>query len=81
MRVGEGFVPGRSKETARQLLAAAREAGVDEGVVRTSDDGYIVPKEVLDVFQSSKDSTKKTSGAKGNRVKRTTKASKERSNG
>lgn len=77
MNVGEGLIPGRGREQAQKVLASAREAGVSIRSVRVSAGGYIVPKEVLDVFESGNSSEVEASGAKGNRVKRKTKASKE----
>lgn len=59
MRVNEGFVPGRSRENARKVLAAARKAGVDVQQVRTTDGGYLVPTKVLDVLDGKKSSSRK----------------------
>lgn len=80
MNVGEGLIPGRGREQARKVLAAARAAGVSVRSVRVSAEGYVVPKEVLDEFESGNSSDVEASGAKGNRVKRKTKASKENTN-
>lgn len=80
MNVGEGLIPGRSPENARSALAAAADAGVSADSVRTCADGYVVPKSVLDAHEA-RQAPKRTSGSKGNRVKRTTKASKETTNG
>lgn len=44
---GQTFVEGRSRETARKLLDAAKDAG-REGEVLTTSFGYIVPSEILD---------------------------------
>lgn len=46
MKDDEVFVAGRSRETARALLDAAEAVGAEAGVVRTQQDGYIVPEEV-----------------------------------
>jgi hypothetical protein len=43
---GDAYIQGRSPEKARELLAAAEEAGIDTALVRTTSDGYIVPKEL-----------------------------------
>jgi len=37
-------------EAAQKLLDAAREAGFDESVVRTGDDGYYVPVELVKIL-------------------------------
>lgn len=63
MKVNEGFVPGRSRENARKVLAAAKKAGVDVREVRTVDGGYSVPAKVLEVL----DGSKRTSSRKGKR--------------
>lgn len=44
---GESFVHGRSIETARELLEAAKAAGHPDGSVRTASHGYIVPSELV----------------------------------
>lgn len=49
--VGETFVQGRDRDTARALLAAARELDLDTLVVRTTGHGFIVPNEVWDKAQ------------------------------
>lgn len=40
---GYGFVAGRSRENAKAILDAARAAGVDPGLVRTAEGGYLAP--------------------------------------
>jgi hypothetical protein len=42
-------IEGRSRDNATLLIAAAREIGVDETLIRTTTSGYIVPKEVAEV--------------------------------
>lgn len=49
--IGETFVWGRTKETARDLLSAAEELGLDVTVVRTTRDGFVVPDAVWDKVQ------------------------------
>jgi hypothetical protein len=39
-------VEGKTSEIATILLEAAEKLGLDPGVVRTSDDGFVVPKDV-----------------------------------
>lgn len=46
MQPGETFLWGRDSATARVLLAAAEEVGLDAYVVRTTDTGFIVPDAV-----------------------------------
>jgi hypothetical protein len=43
---GDAYIQGRSPEKSRELLEAAEAAGVDPALVRTTSDGYIVPKEL-----------------------------------
>lgn len=43
---GDAHVLGRSPEKSRELLAKAEELGIDPALVRTTSDGYIVPKEL-----------------------------------
>lgn len=43
---GDAYIQGRSPEKSRELLEAAESAGVDPALVRTTSDGYIVPKEL-----------------------------------
>lgn len=40
------IIEGRSKDNAILLIAAAREIGADETLVRTTTSGYIVPEEI-----------------------------------
>jgi hypothetical protein len=42
------IVPDLTKENAEKLLSAAEELGLDPSVVRTSEDGFVVPSEVAD---------------------------------
>jgi hypothetical protein len=50
---GETYVPGKDRETARALLAACDERGVDQSVVRTVTGGFIVPNEVYDQYAAT----------------------------
>jgi hypothetical protein len=43
---GDAYIQGRSPEKSRELLEAAEAAGIDPALVRTTSDGYIVPKEL-----------------------------------
>lgn len=57
MNIDEGFVPGRSKETARKLLAAADKAHVDQRLVRAVEGGYVAPAKVLDAYTGASNKT------------------------
>ena len=46
--LGETFVQGKDRDTARALLAAAEATGHDRSVVRTVAHGFIVPNPVYD---------------------------------
>lgn len=46
VKPGQVFVAGTSRDTARELLAAARGAGLDAAVVRTTAGGFIVPERI-----------------------------------
>lgn len=59
MRVDQAFIPGRSRENARKVLAAAKKAGVDVQQVRTVDGGYFVPAKVLEALSEKKASPRK----------------------
>jgi hypothetical protein len=50
---GYGLIPGRGRENARKVLAAAEAAGVESWLVRTVDDGYIAPLAVLDKYEAA----------------------------
>lgn len=55
---GETYVWGKTPETARALLAAAADLGLEPMVVRTVTGGFIVPDEVYDrVEQTTSGST------------------------
>lgn len=49
--VGETFVQGKTHATARALLDAAAELGLDSGVVRTITGGFVVPNQVWDLAE------------------------------
>lgn len=51
MNVGDVFVPDKSSEMARDLLAAVEDQGLDPLVVRTVNSGFIVPEAVWDAAQ------------------------------
>lgn len=50
---GEAFVMGKDQATARALLTAARQLGLDTNVVRTVNLGFIVPISVWDQVQAN----------------------------
>lgn len=52
---GYGFVFSNGPETARRLLAAADSVDVPQETVRSVQDGYEVPKEVLDAYNDTED--------------------------
>lgn len=49
--VGETFVQGKTQTTARALLDAADELGLDRNTVRAVTGGFIVPNEVWDLAE------------------------------
>ncbi|UQS95167.1 hypothetical protein Pam4_24 [Pseudanabaena phage Pam4] len=51
--VGETFVQGKDQATARALLAAAEDLGIDPLAVRTVSRGFIVPNAVWDAAQET----------------------------
>ena len=53
--MAEAFISGRSRDTARALIAAAEEAGVDPQRIRTSSQpaGYFVPNKVAKAYQAA----------------------------
>lgn len=51
--VGETYVMGKDRETARRLLDAADAAGVDQQEVRTVTGGFVVPNAVYDAMQEA----------------------------
>lgn len=51
MNVGDVFVPDKSTQMARDLLAAAKAEGLEALVVRTVNSGFIVPEAVWDTAQ------------------------------
>lgn len=53
---GYGIIAGRGRDTAIKALAAAKVAGVDSRLVKTVDEGYLVPIAVLDAFDESNES-------------------------
>lgn len=48
VQVGQTFVWGKHRTTARALLAAADRLGLPHEVVRTDGGGFVVPDEVAD---------------------------------
>lgn len=50
-RIGETFVQGKDRETARALLDAADRLGVEHIEVKTVNRGFIVPNAVWDDVQ------------------------------
>jgi len=53
---GYGFVAGRSRETAKAILAAAEAAGVDPALVRTVADGYLAPEDAVRKYEGGDES-------------------------
>lgn len=49
--LGETFIYGLDQPTARLLMTACGNIGVDRQVVRTTDIGFIVPNEVADEYE------------------------------
>lgn len=54
MREGFTYVPGRSAETAKALLASADKVGVERRHVKTQQRGYIVPDAVAKDYSKPK---------------------------
>lgn len=52
--IGETFVAGKDRDTARALLAAADDLGIDRMVVRTANGGFVVPDAVYDRMQEQR---------------------------
>lgn len=52
--LGETFVQGKDQPTARALLDAAHDLGLDPIVVRAVNGGFIVPNEVWDTMQEQR---------------------------
>lgn len=50
---GDAYVFGQTPEMARRLLDAAVQAGYDETVVRTGDDGFYVPAALVEIVYPS----------------------------
>jgi hypothetical protein len=65
--IPDGFVlvPGRGRELALAVLAAAETAKVEPGLVRTTADGYLVPDNVAKAYE---DSLKKPAAKKADPV-------------
>lgn len=58
-------VEGLTSDNATLLLAAAEELGLEPEVVRTSEDGFVVPQEVHDkAFGKAKATKSASTGAK-----------------
>jgi len=57
VRPGFGFYGGRSSENARLLIKAAEELGYEPWVVATTQQGYIVPEDVLNLVNPPKEET------------------------
>ena len=47
----------KTKDVAMGLLDAAKSLGLDVRVVKTDSNGFLVPREVADVFNNAEDST------------------------
>ena len=61
---GYGIIAGRSKENAQKALAAADAAKVDQLLVRTVAEGYLVPEAVLVAFEKANKPEPKKAPAK-----------------
>lgn len=55
--LGESFVQGKDRDTARGLLASADALGLSAQVVRAVAHGFIVPNDVHDHWQQSTHTT------------------------
>lgn len=51
--LGETFVQGKDRDTARALLAAAAELDLDPTVIRVVGHGFIVPNDVFDIVAAT----------------------------
>lgn len=60
---GHGVIAGRGRTNARIALHAANLAGVDPALVRTTQDGYLVPEAVLDFHEQARAEIDSTVGA------------------
>lgn len=54
VNLGEVFVADKSQATARDLLEAAEQEGVEALEVRTVNQGFIVPEQVWDRVQANR---------------------------
>jgi len=45
----------KTKDVAQRLLAAAEEAGVPPQVVKTFDNGFLVPRKVANIFNKAQE--------------------------
>lgn len=52
--LGETFVQGKDRDTARRLLAACDTLGIDQQHVRTVTQGFVVPNEVWDTAEATR---------------------------
>lgn len=52
MMAGQTFVWGKDRATARALLDACDRLGIDQHVVQTQEEGFVVPDAVADEAQS-----------------------------
>lgn len=61
---GYGMIAGRGRDHALGALAAAEKAGLPAAAVTTTEDGYLVPLAVLDIYEAGlKASTPKAAPA------------------
>jgi hypothetical protein len=51
---GAVFVQGKDQETARRLLAAADQVGVERVLIRTTMHGFVVPEAVWDAAEDNR---------------------------
>jgi hypothetical protein len=49
---GEALIPGRSRDNARAALDAAKAAGLEPYVVKTVQEGYLVPEAVVEHYKA-----------------------------
>lgn len=60
VREGEVWVAGLSRQTAKDLLARAKEAGLPATVVRVEDGGFVVPEALVKPAPKKKPAAKRS---------------------
>lgn len=53
LKPGYTFVSGRKRDHAKGLIEAARLAGYPTSVVKTKENGYVVPNDVYDLYRGN----------------------------